>query len=85
MLVKLNPDDDMVEKLKHFTGQRVASKAYELAGKEYPDMIQRIYALEVQLQDLEEIILVQQSIIDGARDAAALLVERTSQKDLFVG
>lgn len=83
MLVKLNPELSAVERLKSVTGTKTASKAYEIAGRDLPGMLSHIEDLYVEREELKQTIQVLRSTMEGARDAAALLLERTSQKDLF--
>lgn len=83
MLVKLTPHSDVVEHLKRVTGHRTASKAYEQAGLEYPGMLACISDQSREIEELQQTIQVLRFTMKQARDAALLLVERTSQKDLF--
>lgn len=84
MLVKLNPEDDQVNRLKQATGSRTASKAYETAGAQYCEMLDTIERFSKDLDDLmlERDALLQ--IIADARNAAIALVERTGQADMFI-
>lgn len=83
MLVKLNVDEDFAHQLKLVTGTRVASKAFECAGQRYAGLVNQIKQLQLENCRLREVIEGQLSTIHGARDAAALLLERVSQGDIF--
>lgn len=82
-LVKFETDDHLVEQIKKFTGEAVASKAFLSAAN-------RALVLEAELKKLDKkhnqlFAAYEQQLakIEGARDAAKLLLERVSQKGLF--
>ena len=84
MLVKiLDADDDFVESLKRETGATTASKAYVKAAESYYPDQQLISLLRHQAKiDCGRIERLQ-SVIEGARSAAAHLLEKTGQPDLL--
>lgn len=84
MLVKiLDADRDFVETLKAITGETTASKAFETAAARYVRLLEDnrhvtglAHRQHVEIQRLR-------GILDGARHAAALLLEDVGQDDLF--
>jgi len=84
MLIKFDTTDDFADKLKALTGQNTGSKAFVIAAAHYCQLRDRVVALEAKINALEEECAVCHQTITGARDAAALLVERASQSDLFL-
>lgn len=83
MLVKiLDADDKFVELLKAQTGTNTASKAYAHAAECYGMYVTANGLAELEIDDLRRKILRLESVIEGARSAAALLLDRTSQADL---
>lgn len=84
MLVKLNDcPDDLVTDLKRLTGEATASKAVFRAAVEYERLLLELEQTRqsLDLQSLE--VLRLREVIEGARSAAALLLERTGQGDLL--
>lgn len=83
MLVKL-PDEDVefVERLKQLTGEKTAAKAYKHAANQFPFVLHNLFSADVEIEKLKEEVFRLQSVIEGARSAAALLLDRTSQIDL---
>jgi hypothetical protein len=80
MLVKiLDADPDFVEALKNQTRQNTGSKAYAKAAFEYQLMRVKIADLERQIEDLDRRHDVALAVIENARSAAALLLDRTAQ------
>jgi len=84
MLVKFDADEDFVEALKSATGNNTASKAFQEASAKYLKQIDTIEYLQALVLKLRDQVSAQHQIISSARDAAAMLVERTSQDDLFI-
>lgn len=86
MLVKI-PDapDDLVEELKDFTGQRVASKAVLQAARMAPVLSDRLRLADEEITKLRQLISVQKQTIDRAADAARGLLDHVGQGDLING
>jgi hypothetical protein len=85
MLVKiLDADPDFVESLKNQTRTNTASKAFVYAAERYESLNSTIEDLKRRIHLLELRHDVALSVIEGARSAAALLLDRTSQADLDV-
>lgn len=84
MLVKiLDADPDFVDSLKLSTGASTASKAYAYAAEHHADLRAQIGDLHSQNAALSRRLELALRTIDGARSAAALLLEKTSQRDLL--
>lgn len=83
MLIKFDADQDMVDRLKLHTGERVASKAYKFAAEDVPDMAAEIRDLHRIVEDRNLEIRRLKAVIEQARSAAALLLEKTGQTDAF--
>lgn len=83
MLVKFHVDDAQADLLMQYTGQRVASKAFLLSALSAPGLAVDLQCSRDEVARLRRIIARQQQVLDGARDAAALLVEASAQGDLF--
>ena len=84
MLVKLNDfDDDLAGRLRAKTGESTASKAVLTAANEYLPLLFKLELKEREIQQLREELLVASQVIEGARSAAALLLEKTSQGSLL--
>lgn len=84
MLIKFESPDDFAETLKLSTRQNTASKAFQIAAAHYVQQLSEIARLRRKISDLDEECAVYRQTISGARDAAALLVERVSQSDMFL-
>lgn len=82
-LIKFDADPGMVDRLKMHTGERVASKAYKFAAEDVPDMSAEIRDLHRIVDDQKLEIRRLKAVIEQARSAAALLLEKTSQADAF--
>ena len=85
MLIKVHPEDELVERLKEATGQRTGSKAVASAYVAYLDQLNMIARLERENGQLRERVRVQQQIIDRARDSAAALLDHVAQGELLNG
>ncbi|TEN50263.1 hypothetical protein IPC139_28825 [Pseudomonas aeruginosa] len=84
MLIKLPDfDDDLAERLKSRTGQNTGSKAVLRAAEEYLPLLLKLEHRDRQIAELEERLRVASQVIEGARSAAALLLEKTAQGDLL--
>ncbi|QEY15148.1 hypothetical protein D0C16_03705 [Cellvibrio sp. KY-GH-1] len=83
MLVKFDADEDLIDALKQSTNMAVASKACHYAATQYLDLLQENARLHQKVAQMRDSIAVYRQIIDSARDAAAMLVERAGQADLF--
>jgi len=84
MLVKiLDADDTFVEILKRNTSTTTASKAYAHAADRYQTLVLMIDDLRLQNDRLKTDLKRSRGIIEGARSAAAHLLEKTSQADLL--
>jgi hypothetical protein len=84
MLIKFEVPDSSAQALMEFTGTRVGSKAYHLAADRYQGVVEHVEFLNGEVDRLQEIIALQRQVIDGARNAAALLLERVGQDDMFI-
>lgn len=84
MLVKiLDADEVFVEKLKALTGEGTASKAFLKSALMFDFYLQKTGDLTDQVCRLQDEARRLKQIISGARSAAALLLEKTGQEDLF--
>lgn len=83
MLVKFEADQPLADLLRIHYGQKTASKAFALAAADAIPLYRETQELQqvVEAQRLE--ILRLQRVIEQARSAAALLLEKTSQADAF--
>lgn len=83
MLIKFDADEALADRMKLHYGQRVASKAFAMAAEDALALAARNHELEdvIQAQKLE--IRRLQAVIEHARSAAALLLEKTAQTDAF--
>ncbi|MBZ9566062.1 hypothetical protein [Pseudomonas sp. P116] len=80
MLVKiLDADSDFVETLKRQTRTNTASKAFLHAANQYQHLRLAIGDLEILVEALQMELKEANEIIEGARTAAALLLDRVSQ------
>lgn len=84
MLVKFDADEDLVDAVKAFTGHAVASKAFMAAAERaiYLDALCKDKDAHITQLMLE--VAHYRGLISSARQAAAMLVERTAQDDLFI-
>ena len=83
MLVKiLDADDQFVESLKHATGSTTASKAYVNAAESFLSNRELIALLRGRAEEDFAKIQRLESIIEGARSAAAQLLDKTSQQEI---
>ncbi len=82
-LVKFESDNLLVDKLKKFTGEAVASKAFLKAAEQSLLLDKQLKKLEQKHDRLFAAFQQQSAKIDGAREAAKLLLEKTSQKGIF--
>ncbi len=83
MLIKFEDDQAVVDLLRAHYGEKTASKGYQRAAREVVDQHREIRRLRDQIRALEDRLLRRDQLIEGARAAAALLLEKTSQKDMF--
>ncbi len=84
MLLKLPDfDDDLAERLKSRTCQNTGSKAVLRAAEESLPLLLKLEHRDRQIAELEERLRVASQVIEGARSAAALLLEKTAQGDLL--
>lgn len=85
MLVKiLDADDHLVEKLKQVTGCVTASKAFVFASTAYICQLETSANQREKIARLEAEVHRLRSTINSARDAAALLLDRTAQTDMDI-
>ncbi len=75
--------DDLVDQLKSSTGIPTASKAVTQAAFAYIAQRDEISRLRSRISELETAVRVQRQVIEGARSAAAVLLEHTAQGDLL--
>lgn len=84
MLVKiLDADESFVEKLKFLTDETTASKAYVKAASMFDWHLKKTGDLTDEVGRLKHEVARLHQIIEGARLAAAHLLEKTSQADIF--
>ncbi|QYW05704.1 hypothetical protein [Phage blackswan219-6] len=84
MLLKISEfPDELAEQLKGLTGANVASKAVLNASIMYPRLVLDLQDASCQIQECHDEIHRLRAIIEGARSAAALLLEKTGQGDLL--
>ncbi len=84
MLVKITDfPDGLADLLRRLTSQATASKAVLVAASAYPTLVDDLAQSDMQIEHLETEILRLRLIIEGARSAAALLLEKTAQGDLM--
>lgn len=85
MLVKiLDADPDFVKTLKAQTRQNTASKAYAYAASRYQVLRVEIDDQRYLIEALEADVARLKQVIEGARSAAAQLLDRTSQAEMDV-
>lgn len=83
MLVKLlDAPEELIGQLRTVTGRNTASKAVMTALEDYLGLIESNNQLHLKVQQLEQKLLAAQQVIAGARSAAALLLEKTSQSEM---
>jgi len=75
--------DDLVDMLKQTTNTVAASKAVTHACYAYVGQRDEISRLRSRITELETAVRVQRQVIEGARSAAAVLLEHTAQGDLL--
>lgn len=75
--------DDLVELLKRSTSSTAASKAVTNACYAYITQRDQLERQRVRILELETAVRVQRQIIEGARSAAALLLDHTAQGDML--
>jgi hypothetical protein len=83
-LVKFTVDDSQADRVKRLTGHIVASKAYENAAHAAIALTVDLSDARAEIARLRRIIERQQQVLEGARQAASLLVEVAGQGDLFM-
>ncbi|OSN64801.1 MULTISPECIES: hypothetical protein [Pseudomonas syringae group] len=84
MLVKiLDADPEFVEALKSQTGTTTASKAFVHAADRYQHLRVKIDDQRILIESLTSDLARANRVIEGARSAAALLLEKTGQLDLL--
>ncbi|SDW65351.1 hypothetical protein SAMN05444064_105259 [Pseudomonas syringae] len=84
MLVKiLDMQECYVDMLKEATGSKTASGAVEQAAIAYLAQKESMKEIATQCDSLQRRLDAALRIIEGARSAAALLLEKTGQRDLL--
>ncbi|QEU03293.1 hypothetical protein [Pseudomonas oryzihabitans] len=83
MLIKFEDDQSVADLLRAHYGEKTASKGYQRAAREVIDQHKEIRRLRGQVEDLQQRLLQRDQLIEGARAAAALLLEKTGQKEIF--
>lgn len=83
-LVKFTVDDAQADQVKKLTRHTVASKAYENAAHAAIALTVDLSDARAEIARLRRIIDRQQQVLEGARSAAALLLEVAGQGDLFM-
>ncbi|MFG0540465.1 hypothetical protein ACF8EA_09700 [Pseudomonas sp. YQ_5] len=84
MLVKIpDMDDDVIAELKRTTGTRTGSRAVYLASLGYLEYHKICAEQDKEIADLRQKLAAAAQVIEGARSAAALLLEKTGQTELL--
>lgn len=84
MLLKIiDFPDQLADDLKSVTGQATASKAVLHAASKYSALLTDFNFQSLDVEKLEQEVVRLRTIIEGARSAAALLLDHTAQEDLF--
>lgn len=83
ILIRDEFPDQLADDLKRHFRINTASKAVLRACMNFLPHVDRVGQLEREIADLHMVIKRQQQVIEGARSAAALLLERTGQGDLI--
>lgn len=83
MLIKFEDDQSVADLLRAHYGEKTASKGYQRSAREVIDQHKEIRRLCGQVEDLQQRLLQRDQLIEGARAAAALLLEKTGQKEMF--
>lgn len=81
MLIKFEDDQSLADLLRAHYGEKTASKGYQRAAREVIAQHKEIRRLRGEVEALQERLLQRDQLIEGARSAAALLLEKTGQKD----
>lgn len=80
MLIKITDfDDALLEQLKQRTFQTTGSKAVLKATQDYLVTLKENEHLMREVADLQRRLALAEQVIEGARSAAALLLEKTGQ------
>lgn len=83
MLVKVwDVDPDFVERLKQLTSEKTGSKAFARAAVQFESLHAHNLLLTDRVDSLRAELQRAYQIIEGARSAAALLLDRTAQTDI---
>lgn len=85
MLVKFEVDSSEASLVQGYYGQKVASKAFRMAALDAIELHAETLRLRDVIDDQRIEIRRLQGIIEQARSAAALLLEKTAQGDLISG
>ena len=84
MLIKFNEENEiLIDNLKRYTKSVTAANAFRIAAAQYCHNQDLIEDQRSTIAELRLTIERYESIIENARSAAALLLERVSQADLF--
>ncbi|HOY24785.1 MAG TPA: hypothetical protein PK002_16630 [Cellvibrio sp.] len=84
MLIKFNEDNDfLIDNLKRYTKSATSANAFRIAGSQYCQNQDLIADQRSTIAELRLTIERYETIIENARSAAALLLERVSQVDMF--
>jgi hypothetical protein len=83
MLIKISDmDDEVIAKLKRTTGARTGSRAVYLAALGYLEYHKICAEQDKEIAQLKGRLAAATQVIEGARSAAALLLEKTSQSEM---
>jgi hypothetical protein len=86
MLIKIpNFDDETVSHLMKLTASGTGAGAVRSAAQQFPDIRLALFRSSAEVEQLKMEVNRLTSIIEGARASAALLLEKTSQTDIFQG
>lgn len=83
MLIKFEDDQSTADMLRAHYGVKTASMGYRRAALDVIDQHKEIRRLRSQVAALQERLQQRDKVIEGARAAAVLLLEKTGQKEMF--
>lgn len=83
ILIRDEFPDQLAEDLKRHFGIKTASQAVLRACMNFLPHVEKVKRLEAEVLQLRESLDRQAQVLEGARSAAALLLEKTGQKEMF--
>lgn len=82
MLIKFEDEQATADMLRAHYGEKTASKAYQRAALDVVDQHKEIRRLRSQVASLKDLLQQRDKVIEGARAAAVLLLEKTGQVEI---